>query len=85
MISFFQIRKVIHNNVNKRNRVIRISYNKMITVLQMIVRYEYYSEFMYFSFISSRLKQCDILFTKLIEIISTHEQEKQQNNVGSKW
>ena len=27
----------------------------------------------------------DILFTKLIEIISTHEQEKQQNNVGSKW
>ena len=55
----------------------------MITVLQMIVRYEKYAKFMYLSFISSRLS--DILFTKLIEIISTHEQEKQQNNVGSKW
>ena len=81
MISFFQIRKVIHNNVNKRNRVIRISYNKMITVLQMIVRYEKYSRYMYFPSTS----MSDILFTKLIEIISTHEQEKQQNNVGSKW
>ena len=83
MISFFQIRKVIHNNVNKRNRVIRISYNEMIIVLPMIVSYRKYSKYMYFLFTSIRLS--DILFTKLIEIISTHEQEKQQNNVGSKW
>ena len=53
----------------------------MIIILQMIVSYENILGICIFHVHLSS----DILFTKVIEIISTHEQEKQQNNVGSKW